>query len=97
MLAEISSEISSAIKGYHFYLKSLDFGKILECVLDLSQVINPQVRIVINKSTGDMTGQIPEILAKILAPEMVQKKQYCHWKLSQGASTNLSPLEDFGS
>ena len=73
MLAEISSEISSAIKGYHFYLKSLDFGKILECIFDLSQVMNTQLRSVINKSIADMIGQIPEILAKILAPEMAKK------------------------
>ena len=54
-------------------MKSLDFGEILECVLDLSQVVNTQLRTVINKRAGDMIGQIPETLAKILAPEMAKE------------------------
>ena len=68
----VLSEISSTIKGYHFYFKSLNFGEILKCVLEPGNKHTCNVTKMLS-TKGEMIGHVPETLVKILAPEMAKE------------------------
>ena len=63
---------SSTIKGYRFYFKYSNSGKVLKCVLDPGNKHSHNA-IKVLSTKGETTGHVPETLAKIFAPEMAKE------------------------
>ena len=66
------ANISSTIKGYHFYFNSSNFREILECVLELGNK-HSRNAITVLSTKGKTIRHVPEALAKILTPEMAKE------------------------
>ena len=66
------ANISSTIKGYHFYFNSSNFREILECVLELGNKHSRNAMTVLS-TKGKTIGHVPEALAKILTLEMAKE------------------------
>ena len=66
------AKVSCTIKSYHFCFKSLNFGEILKCLLEPGN--KHTLNAIKALSTKEKTiGPVPEMLSKILAPEMAKE------------------------
>ena len=67
--------VTSSIKGFHIYRRSLDVGEKLKCVLEeTNRYSNTAV-----KDAGDANetiGHIPDALSKVVAPALKKKSGF---------------------
>ena len=66
------AKISSAVKGYHFYFKSSIYGEILNGVFEPGNK-HSRNAVKVLSTKGETVRDVPETLAKILAPVMAKE------------------------